>query len=465
MSMLEVFFRGVGWFYLIYLMVYASYLLVSVLFGAWQLYQKERRNQIRNELTHDYYMPISILVPAYNEEVTIVDNVKSLISLDYRLYEIVIVDDGSKDNTVKEVVEAFKMEKVNKPIYRKLKCKPVKAVYETIINNKKVTLISKENGGKADALNMGINVSTYPYFLGIDADSMLQKDSLEKIVQPLLEDNNMVAVGGLIHVAQCMVLKDDGTYSYRMPNNPVVAMQVVEYDRSFLASRILMDGFNGNLIISGAFGLFKKDVVVAAGGYDTDTMGEDMELVVKLHVFCKNNKRPYTIKYEPSACCWSQAPGSIRDLMKQRRRWHLGLFQSMTKYKDLFANPRFGMLSIFSYTYYLLYELLSPVIEIFGIVTMVVAWLMGILNFKFMIKFLLLYGVYGAVLTLTAFFQRIYTQNIKISILDIIKAIIMCLIESVFFRYLLSFVRMTSFIGYKKRKHQWGSIKRVKQGS
>lgn len=460
----DAFLRGVGIFFLIYLILYASYLFFSVTVGAWKLYQRDRMQRIRNELKHDYYVPVSVLVPAYNEEVTIADSVRSLLNLKYRLYEIIVVDDGSKDNTAGVLIETFHLKKVNRPIHRKVSCKSVREIYETKEGHVRLTLICKENGGKGDALNMGINAARYPYFLCLDADSMLQMDSLEKIVQPVLEDDNIVAVGGLIRVAQCVEMEEGTVRSYHLPVDPITAMQVVEYDRSFLASRILMDQFNGNLIISGAFGLFKKDVVVAAGGYDTDTLGEDMELVVKLHVFCRNNQRKYSIRYEPNAVCWSQAPSSLKDLMKQRRRWHLGLFQSMTKYRQIFCNLQFGLVSFISYLYYLLFELLSPVIEVFGIFTMALALCFGLLNFTFMVRFFLLYSIYGAILTMTAFFQRVYTQGLKISAGDIAKAILMCLLEGVFFRYVLSFVRVTAFFGYKKKKREWGAIKRTKQG-
>ena len=458
----DAFLRGVGTFFIIYLILYASYLFFSVTVGAWKLYQRDRMQRIRNELKHDYYLPVSVLVPAYNEEVTIVDSVKSLFDLDYRLYEIIVIDDGSKDNTAGELIKAYGLREVKRPIHRKIACRPQRAIYETKVKNIRLTLICKENGGKGDALNMGVNASRYPYFLCLDADSMLQSDSLEKIVQPVLEDDSIVAVGGLIRVAQCVVMEGGEVKGYHMPLNPITCMQVVEYDRSFLASRILMDQFNGNLIISGAFGLFKKDVAVAAGGYDSDTLGEDMELVVKLHVFCRNNKIKYSIRYEPNAVCWSQAPSTMKDLMKQRRRWHLGLFQSMIKYHQIFANLRFGLVSFVSYLYYLLFELLSPVIEVFGILTIALAFCMGLLNLPFMIQFFLLYSVYGAILTVTAFFQRIYTQGLKISTADTVKAVWMCLLEGLFFRYVLAFVRATAFIGYKKRKREWGSIQRTR---
>lgn len=449
-------------FFLIYLLVYATYLFFSVVVGAWQLYFREKMRQVKNEIRHDYYFPVSIIVPAHNEEVTILESVESLLQLDYKLYEVIIVDDGSTDDTVAKLIAHFDMEETKRPIRMSIPCKKVRSIYETNKEKVKITLICKENGGKGDALNMGINVATYPYFVCIDADSMLQQDSLERIVQPVMEDDRTVAVGGLIRVAQCILLDRGRVVGYRLPWNLLMSMQVMEYDRSFLASRILLDQFNGNLIISGAFGLFKKDIVIGAGGYDNHTIGEDMELVVRLHKYCRNNKIPYTIRYEPNAICWSQAPGTLRDLYRQRRRWHLGLFQSLFSHKDICMKNRFGLVGSLSYLYYLFYELLSPFIELFGWLSMVASAIFGVLNIPFMVSFYLLYAIYGAVLSITAFFQRIYTQNLKISRLDVCKAMILCVIENVFFRIVLDVIRATAFIGYRRRKGEWGTIKRVK---
>ena len=448
-------------FFLIYLMIYASYLFLSVAVGANKLYKEDHRRSIKNELKHDYYFPVSILVPAYNEEVTIIESVESLLSLDYRLYEVIVVDDGSKDDTAKVLIDHFHMHKVSKPIRIAVPCKPILEVYEAPGTKKKLTLIRKVNGGKGDALNVGINASQYPYFVCIDADSMLQTDSLTRIIQPAMEDDDIVAVGGLIRVAQC-VRFDGDKVSYHLSDNFLASMQVMEYDRSFLASRILLDGFNGNLIISGAFGLFKKDVVIAAGGYANNTLGEDMELVAKLHVFCRNNNLRYSIRYEPNAICWSQAPASLGDLMKQRRRWHLGLFQCMTRYGFMFGKLRYGLVGTVSYFYYLMYELYSPFIEVFGLFVTLLALFNGQLNIPFLIRFHLLFAIYGSILTITAFFQRIYTQNLKISRSDLYRAILMCFIENIFFRFVLDYVRFNAFLGYGKNKNNWGSIKRFK---
>ena len=458
----EAFFDGAALFFLIYLSIYASYLFLSVATGAYRLYQRDKMLDIKNELKHDFYFPVSILVPAYNEEVTILDSVRSLLDLDYRLYEVIILDDGSKDRTTDILVDAFHLTRVNRPIRKIVACQPEEAVYEGMQNGIRLTLIRKKNGGKGDTLNMGINASHYPYFVCIDADSMLQKDSLEKIVQPVMENDKVVAVGGLIRVAQCIHLEEGNVISYHLPHNLRIGMQVMEYDRSFLASRIFMDGFNGNLIISGAFGLFKKEIVAAAGGYDSHTLGEDMELVMKLHAFCRCNDIPYSIRYEPNAVCWSQAPGSLGDLAKQRRRWHLGLFQSLVKYRNIFMKTRYGLIGSVSYLYYLVYELLSPFIEVFGLFVTVLAAIMGYLSVPFMIGFYLLYAAYGAILTITAFFQRVYTQKLKVSRTDMLRAVILCFMENIFFHFFLSFVRVTAFAGYRRKKLQWGSIKREK---
>ena len=458
----EVFFDGAALFFLIYLIIYASFLFLSVATGAYRLYKRDKMLDIKNELKHDFYFPISILVPAYNEEVTILDSVRSLLDLDYRLYEVIVLDDGSKDRTTDILVDAFHLTRTNRPIRKTVACQPEEAIYEGVYNGIRLTLIRKKNGGKGDALNMGINASNYPYFVCIDADSMLQKDSLKKIVQPVMENDKVVAVGGLIRVAQCIHLEEGNVISYHLPHNLRIGMQVMEYDRSFLASRIFMDGFNGNLIISGAFGLFKKEIAAAAGGYDTHTLGEDMELVMKLHAFCRCNDIPYSIRYEPNAVCWSQAPGSLKDLAKQRRRWHLGLFQSLVKYRNMFMKTRYGLIGSVSYLYYLVYELLSPFIEVFGLLVTFLAAAMGYLSVPFMIGFYLLYAAYGSILTITAFFQRVYTQKLKVSRTDMVRAVILCFMENIFFHFFLSFVRVTAFAGYRRKKLQWGSIKREK---
>lgn len=453
---------GVGYFFIAYLIGYSTFLFLSVIVGSLNLYKHHRQEQFKSILPSDYYVPISIIVPAYNEEITVVDTVRSLLTLEYRAYEIIVVDDGSKDRTSEVLAKAFDMHLVHRPIRRQVDCQREEYVYETRAQKVPLTLIRKKNGGKADTLNMGINAANFPYFICMDADSVLQYDSLRRIVQPVLADGNVVAVGGIVRISNDVELENGRVQRYRLPRNILAFMQVLEYDRSFLASRILFDRFNGSLIISGAFGLFKKSTVIAVGGYDRKTLGEDMELVVKLHEYCTSNSIPYSIRYASDAICWTQAPERMRDLCKQRRRWHLGLFQSMYKHRTMFSNHRFGAVSFVSYLYFLIYELLSPFIEIFGVCTMALAWWFDLINVPFMVLFFLIYAVFGAILTLTAFFSRIYTADLTVSFGDGVRAACLCLFELVFLRFILAWVRCTAFIGYRKRWLSWGRIERRK---
>ena len=459
---IKLFLTIVGYFFIAYLIGYSTFLFLSVIVGSLDLYKRNRQEKFKSILPTDYYLPISIIVPAHNEEVTVVDTVRSLLALDYHSYEIIVVDDGSSDATSEVLAEAFNMHVVHHPIRRRIECRREERVYETSAQKVPLTLIRKENGGKADALNMGINASTFPYFICMDADSVLQYDSLRRIAQPVLEDGKVVAVGGIVRISNDVELENGRVKRYRLPRSILAFMQVLEYDRSFLASRILFDRFNGSLIISGAFGLFKKDTVIAVGGYDNKTMGEDMELVVKLHEYCTINGIDYAIRYATDAICWTQVPERLRDLCKQRRRWHLGLFQSMYKHRVMFSNHRFGAVSFVSYLYFLIYELLSPFIEIFGVFTMVLAWWFDLINVPFMLLFFLIYAVFGSVLTLTAFFSRIYTADLTLSFGDGLKAVCLCLFELVFLRFILAWVRCTAFIGYRKKKLSWGRIERRK---
>lgn len=453
---------GVNIFFIIYLIGYSSFLFLAVVIGSSELYKKRQQERLKNTLLQNYYVPVSIIVPAHNEDVTVVETVKSLLALDYTLYEIVVVDDGSTDSTSQKLIDAFDMKPIRRPIQRKLKCQPEEFIYESEGQKVPLTLIRKKNGGKADTLNMGINACRYPYFICMDADSVLQHDSLSKIVRPVIEQGDVVAVGGAVRPSNSVEIKCGKVENYRLPKNILACMQVLEYDRSFLASRILFDKFNGSLIISGAFGLFKKDTVIAAGGYDSTTMGEDMELVVKLHEYCVANDLPYSIRYATDAICWTQVPERLSDLCKQRRRWHIGLFQSMWKHKVMLSNPKFGAVSFISYFYFLFYELLSPFIEIFGILSMLLAFSVDLINIPFMLLFFLIYAVFGCVLTLTAFFARIQTIDLKVSFKDAMKALFLCFFEISCLRFVMASVRATAFVGYKKKKLNWGRIERKK---
>ena len=272
-SFVQGFLYFVGVFFVLYLIGYSTFLFLSVTVGSSILYRRKREAHYKSTLEVECYVPITIIVPAYNESVTVESSLRSLLNLDYTLYEVVVVDDGSTDDTAQTVIDAFDLHPIDRPIRRQVPCAPERGVWYGRVGRVPVTLISKENGGKSDALNMGINASQYPYFICIDADSVLQYDSLREISAPLVEHENVVAVGGLVRISNGISIKDGRLTNYSLPKKVIPAMQVLEYDRSFLSARILFDQFNGNLIISGAFGLFRKDLAIACGGYDLDTVG------------------------------------------------------------------------------------------------------------------------------------------------------------------------------------------------
>ncbi len=461
-AVVQGFLYFVGILFVLYLIGYSTFLFLSVTVGSSMLYKRKREDHYKNWLMVDCYVPVTIIVPAHNESVTIVDSLQSLGMLEYSLYEIVVVNDGSTDDTVDVVVDAFDLKPIERPIRYQVPCERAEAVWIGSVGRVPITLVSKANGGKSDALNMGINVSQFPYFICIDADSVLQYDSLREITAPLIEQDNVVAVGGLVRLSNGITLKDGRLTNYSLPRKLIPAMQVLEYDRSFLSARILLDQFNGNLIISGAFGLFKKDLVIAVGGYDLDTVGEDMELVTKLHVFCRTNNMNYRIRYAADAICWSQAPETLRELRGQRRRWHRGLWECMSKHWRIFANPRYGLVSFASYSYFLIYELLSPFIELFGLVTVFIAFAFNFINVPFMIMFFMIYAVFGAVMSLTAFFSRVQTRDLKLSFKDVVKAILLSLFEITVMRFILAVTRMMALIGHRRKERHWEHVTRQK---
>lgn len=240
-------------FFVIYLIGYSTFLFISVIVGSIDLYRQSKTSKLKEKIENDYEIPISIIIPAHNEEVTVTDTVKSLLALEYQNYEIIIVDDGSTDSTAQKIIYEFNLHPVNRPINYKIKCKEKKYIYESYNQKVPITLVMKQNGGKADSLNMGINVAQKPYFICMDADSLLQYDSLKKISSAILEDSKIVACGGLIRISNGAEFNKGKIKTNGLPKKLLPAMQVLEYDRSFFASRIMLDRFNGNLIISGAF--------------------------------------------------------------------------------------------------------------------------------------------------------------------------------------------------------------------
>lgn len=449
--------------FMYYIFIYSIIFFISTIYSIINMnnYIVKRRfkNIIKIEKDENY-MPISVIVPAYNEEKTIINCIKSLKKLDYPIFEIIIVNDGSKDDTKKRIIEEFNLKKIERPIRRVVNCKDPIDIYESE-GGTKITLVNKDNGGKADALNLGINISKYPYFVSLDADSMLQENSLKNIMEPIIEDDRTIAVGGNIKGSNSAIIEDGKVKKLKTPRKFIVIFQFIEYYRVFLVNRILFNRFNGNLIISGAFGLFKKQAVINVGGYSLGSIGEDMDLIVKLHSFYRKNRVDYKVQYAPNAICWSEVPERYKDLKNQRKRWHIGLIQSLLSHKYIFLNIKYGIVGLFSFIYYVIYEMLSCVIEVIGLVVMVLSYSIGIINWDFFKTFMFMYITYSFILSTASIILEGYMFKDIVKIRTIIKLIIFSFFESFGYRQLCSFYRIMGIISYKRRKFEWEKIQRI----
>ncbi len=412
---------------------------------------------VQSELTP----PVSILAPAYNEEPTVVESVKSLLKLNYGKYEVVVINDGSKDGTLERLITEFQMYP-SRQVYRGLlQGKPVRGIYKSHKPAyRNLVVVDKENGGKADALNVGINVAEFEYVCAIDADSLLEEDSLQKVVKPFLEDETMVAVGGIVRIANGCKVVNGRVVKVGLSNKLFPIIQVVEYFRAFLSGRMIWHGVNGLLIISGAFGMFKRSAVIEVGGYRHDTVGEDMELVVRLHRRMREWKRPYRIAFVPDPVCWTEAPETRQMLGRQRNRWHRGLLDTMLLHKKMFLNPKYGVIGLAAMPYFVIVELFGPLIEFLGYLILVVMIAMNILNLEMMILFFivaLFYGVMysvGAVLLEEVSFQR-YPKPSDLALLLSIGVI-----ENFGYRQMTMWWRVKGFWDYFRGKKSWGTMQR-----
>ena len=278
---------------------------------------------------------------------------------------------------------------------------------------------------------------------------------------PFIEDKKTIAVGGIVRIANGSVIKRGRVVDIGLPKSRVAMFQIVEYLRAFLTGRVGWDAVNSLLIVSGAFGAFKKDAVIEVGGYAKNTIGEDMELIVKMHDYFLRNKRKYRIKFVPDPVCWTQAPETLKDLRSQRRRWHIGLMDSLLKHKRMFFNPRYKQIGLIAVPYFWLFEMMGPVIEIIGYVMIPLAYIFGLLNLKYFLLFFAASILYGILLSLGAILLEEYTFNKYPTLKQLMKLSLYGVLENFGYRQLTTLYRIEGIVKFRKMKHSWGKIKRV----
>ena len=411
-------------------------------------------------LTSDMTWPISILVPAHNEEKTIVATVRSLLMINYGQFEIIVVNDGSGDETLKRLVKAFELRKMDKVYRRSIPTRPVRGVYGSL-TLENLTVVDKEKGGKADALNAGVNFSRFPLFCSVDADSVLEEDALLKVVKPFMEHpEEMVAVGGIVRCVNGCEVNEGRVTNVRLPRGSIPTLQVVEYLRAFLTGRIGWSTLRSLLIISGAFGLYKKSEVIEVGGYDHFTDTEDLELVVQLHENLRRKKKKYRIVFVPDPVCWTEVPTNIKILFRQRNRWHRGMLQTFSRHKRMFFNPRFGTIGLFAFPYFLLFETMGPFIEILGYTVVTLSFYLGILNLGFFLLFFTLAVVYGIFLSVAAILLEELSFRRYPAWEDLVRLLLYGVAENFGYRQALALFKVKSFWDFLRRRRMWGEMER-----
>lgn len=441
-----------------------AYLCLAIisLWGIRDYIQKNRFVDHKITLSSPFAPGISLLAPAYNEGQTIIDNVKSLLSIMYNNFEVIIVNDGSKDDTLSKLVTAFDLVKVEYHCHYSIATKRVSAVYKS--NNrafKKLMVIDKENGGKADALNAGLNISKNELVACIDVDCIIEPDALLKMVKPFLEsDSQVIACGGVVRIANSCVIEEGRLIEVRLPEKLIARFQVLEYIRAFLLGRLAWSKLNGLLLISGAFGLFKRDIAVAAGGYNPKTVGEDMELVVRMRAHMHQAKRKYKIEYIPDPLCWTEAPSSYKILGRQRNRWARGTFETLTLHRYMFFNPRYGIMGMVSYPFWLFYEWLAPIVEFLGLAFFAVAVVAGKIDWPFFLCLLLLVYAVAFFVSMLALLAEEFSYFKYISKRDIAKMILTALIEPVWYHPRIVWWAIMGNKDLIKGKKSWGEMTR-----
>lgn len=419
-----------------------------------------QRHTLLRELPHPqttYELPVSFIVPAYNEEAVIVESVRSLLQTDYPEFEIVVVNDGSKDHTLEVMIKEFELIELPVTVRHALPHKPITAVYRSR-TFPHLRLIDKENGGcKADATNAGIDASQYPLISPLDADTVLERDTHKLLVQPYLEDTSTIAVGGAVRIANGCVVKEGVIIEKGISSKePLVLFQILEYLRAFLFVRVGWAAINALPIISGAIGMFKREAVIEVGGYSRQTHAEDLEIILRLHLHYLDSGKPYRIANVPDANCWTEAPADYKTLRKQRVRWHQGFVECLWFNRKLLFHKKGGALSWVSIPFQIIFEAISPLIEICGYVSTFVLYLFGYLNFEGALIFLTLSVGLGVLISLTAMLLEEMTFHTYPKARHILILIVAAFVENLGYRQINAVWRFTGLvywaIGYEESR-------------
>jgi len=448
---------------LVYFLMVNSFYGVLLASAAWDLrsYRIRTWQEDRSWLLGSPVAPrISMLAPAHNEGPTVAESVRSLLTLRYPNLEVVLINDGSTDDTMAVLRREFDLVAVHRMYNRSVEHKPLVGLYRSPANPRLV-VVDKENGGKADALNAGINIATGALACAIDADTIIEPDAMLRMVAPFLSGDDVVATGGTIRVANGARVRAGRVLEARVPRQPLAGIQVAEYLRAFLVGRLGWNRLGGNLIISGAFGLFRRDSVLAAGGYTEGTVGEDMELVVRLRRRGLDHGLPHRVVFVADPVAWTEVPSSMKVLGSQRDRWHRGLSDVVWRNRGLFLNPRYGSLGLAVFPYYVVVELLAPVVEAFGLVGLTLGVASGALDWGFAALFFLVAYGYALVLDVLTLLMEELSYRRYHRMRDRLLLLLWGALGSVGYRQCTVYWRLRGIKKFLQKRTDWGTMTRA----
>ena len=453
---------GFNIFVLIYFVIlntsYLGLFLLS-LRGVFRFTRRTFFSDYRQIMQSEMTWPISVIVAAHDEEKTIVETVRSLLMVNYSEFEIIVVNDGSNDATLQRLIDEFELTRLDKVYKRELPTKRVRGIYGSL--TQRITVIDKDQGGKSDALNAGINVSRYPLFCSIDADSVIEDNALLRVVKPFMEHpEETVAAGGIVRIANGCRVRDGRVVQIELPDKPLPVLQVIEYLRAFLSGRVGWSMLRSLLIISGAFGVYRKKEVVEIGGYSLESDTEDLDLVVRLHRHMRRQRRKYRVVFVPDPVCWTEVPEKISVLRRQRARWHRGLAQSLWSNRGVLFNPRYGTLGMVAFPHAFFFEMLGPLIEILGYIAIIVSFFLGILNLQFFLLFFAVAVLYGVFLSIAAVLLEEISFRRYPGWIDLSKLIVFGILENFGYRQMLALFKLKALWDVVLRRRGWGRMER-----
>jgi cellulose synthase/poly-beta-1,6-N-acetylglucosamine synthase-like glycosyltransferase len=451
--------RTIIWYFLAVNSFYALLLFMAVP-ELWKHWKIMRNEDLRNYVGSNALPPISILIPAYNMEASITDSVSAQLALEYPQHEVIVVNDGSTDSTMQRLRDGFDLYEVPPAFPRHIETRPVRAFYRSR-KRPGLLVVDKERGGKADALNVALSSARYPIVVPVDADTIVAHDALLRLVRPFLLGEHVAAAGGTIRVANGCHITSGRVSEPKLPIDYLSAIQVPEYLRAFLFGRLGWNRLGGNLIVSGAFGLFQRHYLLTIGGYAADNVVEDLDLVVRLHRQLRLEKVPYEIPFIPDPVAWTEVPSDLRTHGRQRERWHRGLIVTMFAHRGLLLNPKFGRIGTVIMPFFFFGEMLAPVIELFGYVLTVLGLLLGLLSLEFALLFLLVALGYQMFLSIWAVILEETTFRMYGRFRDFMRMLVFAALEPFGYRQITVYWRLRGFWNAFRGLRHWGEMRRT----